>query len=184
MERLGFTPELKSVDDETGTAQFYASIFGNVDLGNDVVLPGAFAKTLADTPASRIGFLVDHEWDAQHRLGFVNSISEDTHGLLVDVRFNLEKQLSREIYSDFKMSPESIEFSFGYEPIDYEYDAKGIRLLKEVRLFEVSHVVKGMNPATELVGVKEAPEAPDYSATESAIRIADARLKLLQARQG
>lgn len=163
-EYLDIRPEFKSFDDEAGTAQFFASVFGNKDLGGDIVLPGAFADSLKETPTARIGFLADHEWDLDHRLGFVTGAKELPEGLLVDVKFNLDKQRAREIYSDFKMNPEAAEFSFGYSvnPGGYEMRKDGVRLLKSVQLHEVSAVLKGMNPATRLVGVK-ADDAGDES---------------------
>lgn len=186
-EFLSFASQVKSFDDETGTASFIASVFGNKDLGGDVVLPGAFAQTLTDQPLSRVGFLSDHEWDLDHRLGFLTGAKEVSEGLLVDVKFNLDKQRAREVYSDFKMNPDAAEFSFGYSvPTGGSEMKDGVRYLKRIQLHEVSAVLKGMNPATRLVGVKsdEAPtEILDESATLSLDRtrleLAEARLRLI-----
>jgi uncharacterized protein len=38
--------ELKALDDEARTIEGYGSIFGNVDSYGDIVMPGAFAKSI------------------------------------------------------------------------------------------------------------------------------------------
>lgn len=43
MANLEVPFELKSVDD-AGNFEGYAAIFNNVDLGDDVILPGAFTR--------------------------------------------------------------------------------------------------------------------------------------------
>jgi phage head maturation protease len=42
-----FKFQVKSVN-EDGTFEGYSAVYGNVDLGGDVVEPGAFTKTLSD----------------------------------------------------------------------------------------------------------------------------------------
>ena len=43
MANLEVPFELKSVDD-AGNFEGYAAVFNNVDLGDDVILPGAFSR--------------------------------------------------------------------------------------------------------------------------------------------
>ena len=47
--------EIKAEDE--GVFSGYASTFGNVDNGNDIVAKGAFTKSLVDRPASKIKLL-------------------------------------------------------------------------------------------------------------------------------
>lgn len=190
MERLRFVPELKSLDDETGVASFYFSKIGNEDLGGDVVEPGFFSHVIATTPPSRVPFMADHSQSVRDRLGFVASIGEDSKGAFADVQFALHRQLAQDVYQDFKNWPESMEFSFGYELFElgkgYQFDSKGVRhLLLAKRLYDVAHVVKGMNEATELTAVKEADceildGPPNFDLVERALNLATARLKLLR----
>jgi HK97 family phage prohead protease len=165
VENLAFRPELKEAGND-GTAVFLASVFGNVDLTNDVVEPGAFRKFIKSTPPERVAFLADHTPSVSQRLGFVKSLRETKDGLLVEARFNLEKQLAREVYSDFKMEPQAAEFSFGYEPVKFEFDAKGVRHLHQIDLYDVSAVWKGANPETRLVSVKTAIAAHNTAVRE------------------
>ena len=46
-----------------GVFSGYASLFGEVDMGRDRIAPGAFAKSLAVKPASRIRMLFQHNPD-------------------------------------------------------------------------------------------------------------------------
>ena len=43
---VGFT--LESADENTGEFSGYASVFGNVDDGGDIVVKGAFAETIVE----------------------------------------------------------------------------------------------------------------------------------------
>ena len=47
MEHLNVKLQVKSLD-EAGKFSGLASVYGNVDLGGDVVEPGAFTKAIAD----------------------------------------------------------------------------------------------------------------------------------------
>jgi HK97 family phage prohead protease len=150
-----FSPQLKSASTD-GTAVFLAAVFGNKDLTGDIVEPGAFTRTIRETPLQRVAFLADHKQGVEHRLGVLESLKETNEGLLVGARFNLEKQLSREIYSDFKMAPEAQEFSFSYDPVTFDFDEDGVRHLRDVSLYDVGPVWKGANPETRLLAVKKA----------------------------
>lgn len=189
MERLAFTPELKSFDDEAGTAEFYFSKIGTEDLGKDIVEPGFFQHVISTTPAARVPFMADHSSSVRDRLGFVTSFGEDDKGAYAAIEFALHRELARDVYQDFKNWPASMEFSFAYSLFEqgkgYTYDSKGVRhLLLASGLYDIAHVVKGMHPDTELVGVKEAEEILD---THSNIKLAErdlteaaVRLKLLR----
>ena len=56
-----FAPcDLKSVEAD-GTFAGYASLFGEVDLGNDLVMPGAFRDSLRARGAQGIKLLFQHD---------------------------------------------------------------------------------------------------------------------------
>lgn len=60
----------------------YASLFGKVDQGNDVVMPGAFKKSLENRKSSDIRMLFQH--DPDQPIGVWKQISEDPKGLYVE----------------------------------------------------------------------------------------------------
>lgn len=144
--------EVKAAGDAWEVAG-YASTFGNVDLGGDVVLRGAFAETLkADTP---VRFLYSH--NPADVLGVPLALKEDERGLFG--RFRISKtRLGEDVHTLLKDGALD-SFSIGYIPTDFEYDDAGVRKLSAVELLEVSVVAMPMNPEAVVTGVK----AADYS---------------------
>ena len=72
----------------------YASLFGIPDLGRDVVMPGAFAESLARRGAAGIRMLWQH--DPAQPIGRWLSIVEDHRGLRVRGRLNPAVSRARE----------------------------------------------------------------------------------------
>jgi hypothetical protein len=60
MHRFDFTFEVKSLGDD-GTFEGYASTFGNKDSGGDVIMPGAFAKSIRTKGVRGVKMLLDHD---------------------------------------------------------------------------------------------------------------------------
>ena len=59
----------------------YAAIFGEVDQGGDIVMPGAFAKSLKTKGAQNIRMLFQH--DPKEPVGRILALEEDRRGLRV-----------------------------------------------------------------------------------------------------
>lgn len=78
MERKTVGFQLTSLDTEGRTLEGYASTFGNLDLGDDIIHPGAFAKTLAER-GGKVRFLWQH--DPSEPLGKPIELHEDARGL-------------------------------------------------------------------------------------------------------
>ena len=73
-----FAPcDLKSVEAD-GTFSGYASLFGEVDLGNDLVMPGAFRDSLRTRGAQGIKLLFQH--DPNEPIGVWLELAEDGRG--------------------------------------------------------------------------------------------------------
>lgn len=144
-----------SLDIKTlGTREFegHGSIFGNVDLGGDIVLPGAFKRSLA--AHKKAGSLPQMFW--MHRPDQVPGrwleMEEDAKGLYVKGEL-ADTPLGNEMYTLLKMKAVRGQ-SIGYRTVDMDYDKDGNRLLKEVELWEVSLVSLAMNPLARVEGVK------------------------------
>lgn len=127
----------------------YVSTFNDIDRGNDVVLPGAFAKTLAD--GHRVKFL--HSHDPAKVLGAAKSLKEDRKGLFGT--FGISKtQLGEETHT-LLLDKALDSFSIGYIADEWGYTDKGdVRELKAVTLLECSLVAVPMNPAALVTAVK------------------------------
>lgn len=165
--------KLKVIADEaSGDAGFlegYASVFGNVDLGSEVVVKGAFAKTIKERLKKGMIKLYDSHLVHQGTdalIGLVEDASEDDYGLKFRARFSSVKR-AQDIRTKIK---EGIlnALSFGYEVIKSDPDQGGkTRLLKELKLYEISVVPWGMNPKAAIESVKgEEGEVPKQKTQE------------------
>lgn len=169
MERKICRMELKAVD-EQGTFEGYGAIFGNVDFGGDIILPGAFAKSIQQIKES--GRLLPALWqhDSDEPIGIYPEISEDATGLKFKGKLVMEVTQAREAHALMKAGALT-GMSIGYGVKEYEYDVDtGVRTLREVELFEISPVTFPMNDAARISGVKRGTRRPSLPEFEDALR--------------
>lgn len=154
MERKNLNFEIKAHED--GTFVGYASTFGNVDFVGDIVVKGAFVKSLEKKGASGVKMFLQH--DSNDIIGKFTEIYEDEKGLVIKGRFFLgDIQKASETHFLMKQG-EITQFSIGYRVISKAFDSNGNTLLKEIDLIEVSPVTFPANPEAQLVGVKSAKD--------------------------
>lgn len=164
--------ETKSADDGTKTAEFeaYASVFDNVDSYGDVMVKGAFARSLADWAAkdAPIPALWGHNMsDPDYNIGHVLDAKEDDHGLRVRVSIDLDSPKGATVYRLLK-SKRVREMSFAFwvqNSRDGEKDGHYVRYVDDVDLIEVSVVPMGANPEAEVLAVKAAGGTPPAGVT-------------------
>lgn len=117
----------------------YASLFGVTDQGGDVVMPGAYGRSLARLKAGGRAVRMLWQHDAGQPIGVWDEIVEDGRGLRVKGRILTEVAKGREAAA--LVAAGAIDgLSIGYRTVTAEKDAKGQRLLREVELWEVSLV--------------------------------------------
>lgn len=135
-----------------GTFEGYASLFYRVDFGKDVILPGAFRKSLARRGARGIRMLFQH--DANQPIGVWDEITEDGRGLFVKGRLMLDVARAQEVHS--LMRAGALDgLSIGFRAVDGRRDRKsGIRRLSEIDLWEISIVTFPMHPEARVASVK------------------------------
>jgi len=155
MLRRSFPFELKSLDDQAGVFEGHAAVFGNVDEGGDVIEAGAFAKTLQER-GQRVKICWQHDW--REPIGKPLELREDAQGLFVKARLS-DTQRGRDALTLLRDGVVD-ELSFGYETIKSEWgkdgDGQRVRLLKELRLYEISPVTAAMNEQARISAVKAA----------------------------
>jgi len=143
-------------DDDENKGQFegYASVFGNKDLGNDVVVAGAFRKSIRAKGARKIKMLFQH--DTKEPIGVYTQIKEDGNGLFVKGQLAMNTQKGREVYELMKMGAiDGLSVGYRVDAKGYHYDERGKkRMLKEVDLMEISAVTFPMNPKARVNSVK------------------------------
>lgn len=153
-KRLACALEIKSIDMQ-GRFAGYASVFNVVDNQRDIMLRGAFARTLKDR-IGEIKLLWQHQQDEP--IGVFDTMFEDARGLYVEGRLLLNVQRAKEAHTLMKAGALR-GLSIGYSPTRYHIDKKGIRHLAEVELWEVSLVTFPANEAANVTVVKEAVPA-------------------------
>lgn len=156
-----------------GTFEGYASLFGIVDLGRDLVVRGAFRETLMAKPPRAIKLLWQH--DPSHPLGLWRDILEDGKGLRVRGQLDLSVAKAREVHA--LMRSGAVDgLSIGFRTERSRRDpATGVRRLEKLDLWEISIVTFPMLPGARVGAVKAAPR--DSPATlAAAIRRAADRL--------
>ncbi|SMX42074.1 Caudovirus prohead protease [Actibacterium lipolyticum] len=145
----------------------YASLFGKVDKGGDVVERGAYAASLAALKGAgrRVKMLWQH--DPAQPIGVWDEVREDERGLYVKGRLLSDVEKGREAAALIEAG--AIDgLSIGYRTKRAQKNSSGQRLLCELELWEVSLVTFPMLPDAR-VGAK----ADD--ATETLLRdLADA----------
>lgn len=162
MSKIEVPFELKSVD-EAGNFEGYAAVFNNVDLGDDVILPGAFTK-VKTTRGGKLKLALYHDLT---RLVGLADYTQDDHGLLLKGRVNLAVSYARDAYE--LMRAEILDsMSIGFNTIKADFEERAgrrIRLIKEAELWEASFVPFGMNPEATILTVKS-----DIRIFENALR--------------
>lgn len=127
----------------------YASLFGVVDRGGDVVLPGAYKASLARMAAAggRVRMLWQH--DPAQPIGVWDEVREDARGLWVKGRLLTDLERGREAAA--LLAAGALDgLSIGYRTVRAERGPKGRRLLAEVELWEVSLVTFPMLPVARV----------------------------------
>jgi HK97 family phage prohead protease len=119
----------------------YAALFGKRDAGRDVIRQGAFARTLAERFGADRRQPLPLYWQhrADLRIGWVETIAEDTKGLRVIAVIDNPDGAAGAALKRGTISG----LSFGYRARRFRADARG-RELQDLDLFEVSLVTHPM----------------------------------------
>src|SRR5947209_2511818 len=132
MGQLDCRFEIKSVSEADGTFTGLASTYGNVDLGGDEVVPGAFTKTLRDAKGP-FPVLMGH--DAKEQIGYAE-LRDSSSGLMINGTLVMHSDKSKQAYA--LMKAKALRgLSIGYDTVRSVMKGK-VRQLTEVKLFEIS----------------------------------------------
>ena len=135
----------------------YYSAFGNIDSDGDIIVPGAFTKTLKENGPqgkNRIWHLFNHSTDKPVSKPF--ELVEDFFGLKARVKMP-NTTLGNDTYELYKAG-HITEHSIGFQTIksnpSKSMGSDGANMITEIKLFEGSSVLWGANANTPTVGVK------------------------------
>jgi len=167
------------VDVDARTIEGYASVFGNVDNGNDRVLKGAFTKTIQERFIGKTPPAIKMLWQHYQPLGLPTMLAEDEHGLAFKAVVS-KTALGDEaltLMADGVVS----QMSFGFDLVKSVWEEQGegkadIRNLTEVKLWEISPVTFGMNEETAITAVVKMLEGVPLNDEAKGLLILAARL--------
>lgn len=149
--------ELKREPDEDGVFEGYASVFGIVDQGMDVVERGAFTKSLSQRKPKMLW-----QHDTEKVIGVWDEVREDERGLYVKGRLLRDIEKGREAMALLRAGAID-SMSIGYRTVESIPEANGrVRKLTEVDLFEVSLVTFPMLPDAKVTAVKSIETPRDF----------------------
>lgn len=155
--------DLKALKD-TGEFEGYGSTFGGEpDAYGDVIAEGAYVESLAAHKAK--GTMPKLFW--QHNpgepIGKWLGAKEDSHGLLLQGKLNMDVQRGREAHALLKAG-DIDGLSIGYRIKEYSVDTdSGVWTLEKLDLVEVSIVSVGANENAVVQSVKAAKAAHDLT---------------------
>lgn len=156
------------------TFEGYGAFFNNVDSYGDVIMPGAFAKTLAahEQAGTRPPMLLDHGFAAGGEvIGVWEQLSEDGRGLYAKGRL-IDTRAGRDTYVALKEGALN-GMSIGYRATEFELRARPEdpkRRLKSVDLVELSVVAVPANPKARVAAVKTILRIETIREFEEALR--------------
>lgn len=147
MERKEATFEVKRAPDGEGRFEGYASVFGAVDRGADVVERGAFARSLSERKPKML-------WQHNIRevIGSWEEVKEDDYGLYVKGRLFTDLPRGAEAMTLLREG-EIDRMSIGYMVKEATEEGR-TRKLTDLDLFEVSLVTFPMLDAARVTAVK------------------------------
>lgn len=140
-----------------GIVTIAIAAFDNTDSYGDIIRPGAFKKTFAERGKRQNHFL-DHDLSIRSLVGLPLRMYETPNHAVVESQLNLKKQLSIDLYEDYKFfqaNDRTLEHSFMYETLrrNENKDIKG-EDIAEVKMYEYSTVGLGANENTPLLDLK------------------------------
>jgi HK97 family phage prohead protease len=167
---LKFT--LDEIDETKGSFRGYASIWDIVDTYGDVVIKGAFKRTLKDN--KQFPLLWSH--NLMEPIGIIEA-KEDSRGLAVQGQLNVDVQRGREIRSLMRQGAVT-GLSIGFQTVrDEQNKETGHRRLTEAKLWEISPCVFQACPGAIADEVKTEITEPGED-TENSNLISEVKDKL------
>jgi uncharacterized protein len=150
---------------EKGIVTIAISRFDNEDAGGDIMRKGAFERTFREGK-DRIKHYIDHVMKQEKNVGLPVKMYETNTHAVVESALNLEKEISRDLFADYKFFQEhgkTLEHSIGYETINGKSRKSKGEEIFELKLYEYSTVSYAMNEETPLLDLKSVDNILQYA---------------------
>lgn len=159
--------ELKA-SDEPGSFKGYGAIFGNRDLGGDIIEAGAFKK-FKYLAKKQIAIAAYHDLE---RIVGKATVTQDEKGLYLDGVIDLDDIDGQKIHRKMKfgtLTAMSVGFNILKDGSEWTEDYS-TRTIKKAELWEVSIVPFGMNPKAKVQSVKSVEDIQDIRGFERLLK--------------
>lgn len=165
-ESTGFKAVVGENGEPTGEFTADVSVFGNVDLQGDRVMPDAFKAFTAQAKATGdpIPVVWSHQWDEpMAHIGYIDPSNLVSNGKSLRVKGKLDVEdnpVARQV-AKLLAQRRVKAWSFAYDVHDESYAKDGANELNALSITEVGPTLKGANPAAQTVMAKALREAAD-----------------------
>ena len=146
---------IMDVDSEQRRVKAVWARCGNIDLDNDIIVPEAFTKTLAERgPSGKnlIWSLVDHCADMNNVIGKPEQLYVE-NDMLIAITPIVETEKGEDIIKMYEAGLIN-QHSIGFSTIKSNVNKEGVRTITELKMYEGSAVLWGANPETPTLGFK------------------------------
>lgn len=168
------------VDKKQGIVRVYINKFNVIDSYNEMSLPGSFSKTFRER-LKKMWWLLNHEWEKS--LGVTLALEEDGIGAIATGKFNLEKRLSQDVFSDYQFfadNDRTLQHSVRVTPIQYSIK-NDVMEVSEWKMREWSTLTQpGAIEDTQLISIKSAQEEVELLKKAGKYDFSDERLKMFE----
>lgn len=153
---------IKDLDTEKKRVAVYLSTFNTIDADNDMIMPGAFTKSIDERGVNslsnrKIAFLRFHNWEMP--IGKWVELSQDQKGLFAVGELG-SSSIANDAWNDYNdgiIREHSIGFKYIADKIKWIDDSSlekgGYWQINEVKLYEGSAVTFGANEYTNVIDV-------------------------------
>jgi HK97 family phage prohead protease len=178
--RKAYDAQVIDVDKSKGIVRSYINKFNVVDSYSEMSLFGAFTKTFKER-LKKMWWLLNHDYEKS--LGVTLSLEEDQVGAIATGKFNLEKQLSRDVFSDYLFFAENdrtLQHSVRVIPVKYVIE-NDVMKVSEWKMKEWSTLTQpGAIEDTPMISIKQANEEKELLKKQLEYAYSDERLKQIE----
>lgn len=175
--------DIKDFDETKGIVKAYGNAYDFKDDDGDISSKGSFTKTAKEN-FKRIRVLKDH--NPTISLGVPLEIdTNDPYGLLTTTKFNLKKEVSRDMFTDIQLMKEhglNAELSIGYSIVSR--DEKNKDIITEYKLYEYSFLTSWaaneMSTVQDIKSIKSLYGIMELIEKAYNLNYSDSRLKSIE----
>lgn len=177
-EEKSFPAYVIKADKEQGIVDAIVAVMGNIDHGEDVIHPGAFTKTITER-RGKIRVLDNHNMNSVrdvigkcleiHEVSkselpeyITKNYPDANGGLFTKTQYLLDtpeglgafKRIESGAIDEYSIAFSIPRSKFDYSDVENNGTKTKVRNIREVKLFEYSPVILGMNSATTTISAK------------------------------